>query len=450
LPLVLLSLLAAGLVGLGAWLFPERAIHGRLPEGGPFVAGVLGLGLAHALFYAGLSARPATFCALALGLAGAGAVAGRAWRAGWRPTPSPRAVGFLGIALLPAAGIVLEPLVAWDARSIWFFHAKIAFFGPAGLLTDAWAKPELAFANTAYPKVIPLLGAQMASLAGSWNDHWPKAGLLVLLGLLQAGLSALPARTRAAWLAGAFLVADNWHLLWNGYGDGWLAAFTFLAAAGLGIFLLEPGERPLWLGLGSLSLLVQLKSEGAVLAALLGGGFALAALWRRQAPALRAAWDWRMPLLFLAPALWAGLAHRYGLTNPFSRQFSWEPVLRRIPDPAFWKAVGLHALARSSLTAVLPAFALLAAWHRWRTGRGGNAGSRLALWAFAGYAAFVAFAFLGTFLDLEGHLVVSMRRLAHSLAALLAAATFLAWWPGDDGEPGPPQPSTVDRRGGVS
>ena len=24
-------------------------------------------------------------------------------------------------------------------------------------------------------------------------------------------------------------MADNWHLLWNGYGDGWLAAFTFLA-----------------------------------------------------------------------------------------------------------------------------------------------------------------------------------------------------------------------------
>lgn len=445
-PLVLLSLLAAGLLGLGAWLFPERALRGRLPEGGPFAAGVLGLGLAHALFYTGLSARAATWVALGLGLAGAAALASRAWRAGLRPAVTPLAAGLAGLALLPAAGIVLEPLVAWDARSIWFFQAKIAFFGPAGLLSDAWARPELAFANTAYPKLVPLLGAQMASLAGTWNDHWPKAGLLVLLGLLQAGLSALPARPRAAWLASAFLVADNWHLLWNGYGDGWLAAFTFLAAAGLGIFLLEPGQKPLWLGLGSLSLLLQLKSEGAALAGLLGGGFALAALWRRQLTALRAAWDWRMALLFLAPALWAVLAHRYGLANPFSRHFSWEPVLRRIPDPAFWKAVGLQALTRSSLTAVLPAFAILWAWRLGRTGQGGNAGSRLALWAFAGYAAFLAFAFLGTFLDLEGHLAVSMRRLSHSPAALLAAATFLAWRPG---ERAAAPPAAVDLRGAL-
>jgi hypothetical protein len=441
LPLVLLSLFALGLVGLGSWLFPERALRGRLPEGGPFVAGVLGLGLSQALFYTGLSAGTAVWCATALGLSGAGAAGWRAWRAGERPAWNPRAAGLLGIALLPAAGIVLEPLVAWDARSIWFFHAKIAFYGPAGLLTDAWAKPELGFAHTDYPKLIPLLAAQAASLAGYWNDHWPKAGLLVLLALLQASLGALTARTRVVWLASAFLVVDNWHLLWNGYGDGWVASFTFLAAVGLGIFLLDPGERPLWLGLGSLSLLLQLKAEGAVLAALLGGGFLAAALWRRQAAALRAAWDWRMALLFLAPALWTWLRHRYGLSNPFLRHFRWATVLGRIPDPGFWRAVGFHYFVRSSLTAVLPAFAVLAAWRRWRTGQGGNAGSRLALVAFAGYTAFVAFAFLGTFPDLEGQLAVTMRRLAHSLAALLAAATALGWWSPHSGSQGSDDPA---------
>lgn len=425
-PIVLLSLAAVALVGLGTWFFPERTLRGRLPE--PFVAGVLGLGLSHALFYTGLSARAATFGALAVGLVAAGAAALLAWRIGWRPSPSPRAVGLVGIGLLPATGIVLEPLIAWDARHIWFFHGKIAWSGPAGLLTGAWAKPEIYFSHTDYPKLIALLGAQTASLTGYWNDHWPKAGLLLLLALLLAGLAALPARTAAIWIAAAFLAIDNWHHLWAGWADGWVASFAFLSAAGLGIFLLQAGERPLWIGAGSLSLLAQLKVEGAVLAAILAGAFLVAIAWRRQGGALRAAWDWRMALLAVAPALWFWLRHRYGLTNEISGQASLGRMWGRAFDPEFWRAMGSHYLVESSLATVLPAFAVLEAWRRWRAGRGGNAGWRLALWVIAGYTAFLVVAFLGTHWDVESHLASSMRRLAHTVAALLAAATFLAWW----------------------
>jgi hypothetical protein len=424
LPLARLSLFFAGVLGLGLWLFPKRTARGERPPGGLYVAGVLGLALSQLPCYLGASAAGSVRWTVAVGGPAFAVAAWRAWRRGRQPRWSSRAAVLGAIAIYPAFKILTEPLVAWDARSIWFFQGKIIFLSPAGLLTSAWAKAELAFSHPDYPKLIPLLGAQAGALAGFWNDHWPKLGLLVLLALFQLGLHALPFGSARAWLAGLVVFIVAFHLLWNGYADGYLAAFTLLAILGLGRFLLDPGPRPLWLAAGSLGILSQLKNEGGVLAIVLVGLFAWAALRGGRLRAALRAWDWRMGLCFLPAALWVLLKARYGLRNDLVAGLDWSRAVSRLADPGFWRLVARHYFG-SPLIVVLPLFAgaISVSWRlrRWRL----NRGAELALAAFAVYSAALVFAYALSYWPLEEHLATAMFRLAQSLATLLLAAFLL-------------------------
>jgi len=230
----------------------------------------------------------------AAGLVAGAALGGRSLRAA-PPRPGARLAGvlaLLGLVALLGARALGEPLQNWDARSIWFFHAKIVYF--AGGLDAGAPWRELDFSHPDYPKLLPVLAAELARGAGLWNEYWPKAALPLLL--LPAAL-AVPALARGP-AAGVFLAAllfgRPYALLWNGQADAWLAIYAALAALGLGRGLAERRRPELILGLACLGVALNLKHEGLLALACLGASAgALAAVGVVRPPglgSLRAAW----------------------------------------------------------------------------------------------------------------------------------------------------------------
>ena len=103
-----------------------------------------------------------------------------------RPGAEYRATAFTAccIACLLAVyylEILAEPLFHWDARSIWFFHAKMIWADGALRRSTGWNHPSLAFSNPDYPKLVPAIAAQLAYVKGYWNEFLPKGSLFVML-----------------------------------------------------------------------------------------------------------------------------------------------------------------------------------------------------------------------------------------------------------------------------
>ena len=104
-----------------------------------------------------------------------------------------RALTLLVCILLAGALLIWAlylPIVGWDARSIWFFHAKMIYFA-GGLFSDnGWTNP--AFNDHAnYPKLIAVLGAQIATLNGQWNDFVPLSSISMLIVIECVALAYL-------------------------------------------------------------------------------------------------------------------------------------------------------------------------------------------------------------------------------------------------------------------
>jgi hypothetical protein len=177
----------------------------------------------------------------------------------------------VALVLLAFAGpILLEPLQAWDARSLWFFQAKLIHV--AGGLDPAhedWINPAYAFVHADYPKLLPLLAAQIADAAGHWNEFVPKGALLLLLAPAVLGLGALtvarPVSAAAVFLFGTFLLGCR-ELLWNGYADGYLALYAGVASLFLARWVDGRRDADLALGVAFIGVALSLKNEGMLLA----------------------------------------------------------------------------------------------------------------------------------------------------------------------------------------
>ena len=173
----------------------------------------------------------------------------------------------LAVVCLFAGPILLEPLTAWDARSIWFFHAKQIFFDDGLNLTRGWNNPEYGLFHPAYPKLLPLLAAEAAYIAGMWNEYLPKASLLVLLTPIVLALLSLArgARLSASFLSLMFLLGPG-EMIRTGYPDGYLALYTGMGLLFLSRWLDERGSLDLIAGVLYLGVALNLKNEGALIA----------------------------------------------------------------------------------------------------------------------------------------------------------------------------------------
>jgi hypothetical protein len=424
------SLAALTVFALGCWPAPGAA--GLRIPGWQSVANVYGRGLLIG-FALGLVAPSLTWLARGWWIPVAWcAVSGLV--AAWRTPPAGRIalrdVDLVGLAvaalLLVAllARVMAEPIAAWDARSVWYFHAKVLFYGDHSLDQALWTTPSIRWSNVDYPKLNAVWAALWMKGFAGWNEFLPKVSLFLLevpVVLLCLGFSRATL-TRGLLLAMLLFRMDQ--QLWNGYMDGVLAGYAGLGVlagyAGLGVLYgiryVRDGDRlDLTTVLVVSGLCLGLKNEGAPLAVCILAG-TLAGRMMHQRRGLAALRDWRVigtaACAGLGPAIWSTWAASAGIANEVAtssgnvtrfriRLMSGDSVA------SIWKALA----ATDDLAMIV--LCVVAAAGFWAVNRSQLAAYRAALLVGLAiplaYLAILTLVYLGTPLDLPWHLMTDGR-----------------------------------------
>jgi hypothetical protein len=169
----------------------------------------------------------------------------------------------LYIFLFALLWILTEPIRAWDARSIWFFHAKRIFIdNNLYAQLDGYAD----WSHNDYPPLLPSLAASLAKSFGFWNEYLPRISVLLAL---------FPILLILKWIFNNQLAFNLWVLgilitckisLINGHMDALLAIYIATGCLLLSQIYLDTKNKsqyylPLILILSSLPLI---KNEGLV------------------------------------------------------------------------------------------------------------------------------------------------------------------------------------------
>jgi hypothetical protein len=238
--------------------------------------------------------------------------------------------------------ILSEPLLHWDARSVWFFHAKMIWTEGALRQQTGWNHPSIAFSSPDYPELIPAIAAQLAYLKGFWNEFFPKGSLVLML--IPATLwifSFFNKRVSFLFLLLAlFFSLPDW--LWNGYMDGYLVLYCSAALLLFGRYLAEGRPIDLYSGVCSIGIAASIKNEGLLFAVCLITSLMFLSL-DRPVSNLRA-WVRRIRtdsimlsvlLISIAPTvMWAGWKTAWGLQNSLTAApaQSWSRLSSRLFD----------------------------------------------------------------------------------------------------------------------
>lgn len=320
----------------------------------------------------------------------------------WRPPRNGLSVVLLIGAL--AAIALSAPITDWDARSIWFFHAKRIFFD-----NNLYAQLDnyAGWSHNDYPLLVPALAASLAKSVGHWNEVFPRLSVvMVLLPAILALGWAMASRAAFNLMATALLLMGD-RLLLNGYMDAVLALYCACACVllsrmwerHLGPSTTEDDPQDCVLWVLVVSNIIFLKNEG-LLAALLLWVCALPALWGRWkwlawslAPFVLYAVLWRMPL---------HLHHIQGdLFVPGILERGWG----RVRDPAGIQAIAGAVLKHSGLYGVALLGAMAWAFRR---------AQLLRAWPVFAFAALYTLAIVTVYLitpnDLTWHLATSIDR----------------------------------------
>ena len=196
-----------------------------------------------------------------------------------------------------------QPLLAFDARAIWAFKAKVLYF-EQGIYNEAFLDADRLHAKTRYPQLIPLAETFIASASGGFNEQAFKllfpcfyVSLILLVGseLSRAfnGRYALLSTSLFASLP-VFTIYANGGAA-SGYADLPLAFYVTALTIRLFRGLQEGSSGNLRLALLFTSLTVFTKTEGLALVLVVFLATALAA-WLLYGLAIRSLW----PLLLTA------------------------------------------------------------------------------------------------------------------------------------------------------
>ena len=225
------------------------------------------------------------------------------------------------LAFMYCIPILFDPISGWDARSIWFLHGKMMFFG-GGLLQQAgFGDPSFEFSHQDYPKLLPLLAAQVAYIAGFWNEYLPKASLLCLLIPALIAIASFLDKFRLSFLflVGFLLFYLSW-TLWDGYMDGYLALYGALCILLWGRWLCSNRLIDLMSGLAFCGVAANLKNEGMLFAVVACTVLLAATLFRKKVEELmplasKCAIAGYAAIPVISLALWGWKKEAWGLTN---------------------------------------------------------------------------------------------------------------------------------------
>lgn len=181
----------------------------------------------------------------------------------------------ISIYILFLLKILLPPAGAHDTRFIWLFHAKMIYFGEGLSGLSDLANVAYDFSHASYPKLLPMLMGRSALMAGIWNEHLPKFGILILFSTSFSSILALTKSNFIRLFLLVVLIGLPEKHIWNGYADGYL---TCLASLSILYFLKWSKTNQVKLLKQALALIFIvsfLKTEGTVLSFILMTTFIL-------------------------------------------------------------------------------------------------------------------------------------------------------------------------------
>ena len=179
----------------------------------------------------------------------------------------------LSILLLYYFKILSDPLDWWDARSIWFFHAKMILY--AQTISPAAGWHHVSVPHTDYPKLIPALAAQISYVLGYWNEYAPKLSIFLVLIPPVFWIFSFYTRSFSFLLLVLVLPLGLKTYLWNGGMDGFVAFYTAVSMLLLGRYFTGRRRIDLLSALCCLMLVCNLKNEGILIGLI--GFFSIAA-----------------------------------------------------------------------------------------------------------------------------------------------------------------------------
>lgn len=246
------------------------------------------------------------------------------------------------ICLLYLIPMLTEPLTDWDARSIWFFHAKMIYAAGSIGQPAGWQHPSASFSHPDYPNLVPTLAAEVAYLTGFWNEYIPKISLFFMLVPAISWLFTF-ARRSFSFVALLLFIPFSFHrAMWNGLMDGFLALYFSIAMLLLGNYIISSIPGDMIAGISCLITLLYIKNEGS-LAALTGFCIILLVYGtERKLSTLKSFLkNWRSytaGVFMLAPfLLWGLYKHQWHLSNDLglgSAAFFWR-IINRLADGSY-------------------------------------------------------------------------------------------------------------------
>lgn len=160
--------------------------------------------------------------------------------------------------------ILALPLIDWDARSIWFFHAKMIYVAGSLNQNSGWLFPSALFSHVDYPNLVPTLAAQITYLYGFWNEYLPKASLIFILLPAVILLFTFYRRSFSFLFLIILIPISFCTTLWNGYMDSYISFYFALSMLLLGRFYSTSQITDLISSIFCLILLLYIKNEGAL------------------------------------------------------------------------------------------------------------------------------------------------------------------------------------------
>lgn len=267
---IVLSLATICLFLTGYALAPASSVRGGLFER---IAMTIGLGILvnYSLMLTGQPIARVLLACLVVGLVGAWRFVKHLRAGPPRELPGSKAgtlsmVCIVYLVTVYYLQVLSEPLSHWDARSIWFFHARMIWIEGALRNQATWTHESIVFSHPDYPMLVPALAAQLAALKGYWNEYFPQASLvLMLIPLVLWVFSFRKLTVTFILLVLAFFFSlGGW--LWNGYMDGYLVMYGGVALLLFGRYLSEQRTMDLCSSLVATGIASNLKNEGLLFA----------------------------------------------------------------------------------------------------------------------------------------------------------------------------------------
>jgi hypothetical protein len=332
----------------------------------------------------------------------------------------------LYLILVYAVPIVLDPVSAWDARSIWFFHGKMIYYNQALSWATGLDKVPERFSHVDYPKLLPVLAGQFAAVAGYWNESLPKGSLLALLVPALLGIFSFFRGVQISffYLIALFLFGPG-EFLWNGYMDGYLALYAGLSLLFWGRWLSGGKIGDLVAGTLLLGGVINLKNEGILF--VLALVIALVAMRLLGRDSVKFAFPWRFWTIAAVPGgcflLWSLKKAAWGLENNLRLGSGSLPLIHEHVGQGAIRLIGKWLMVDGLVGKA--AIIFLAALTIARCLR---VRLPVSVW-FAATTALIYFAgifcvYLATPADLNWHLSSSASRTMMTVLTALFAATF--------------------------